>query len=359
MKGRVLVAGFSTRHVVQSAHRAGYEVCAVDHFCDRDLSWYAKDVAKFEDLADLPDAIGSIAKRHTFDLFVTTSGAEDLPTVLPLCGTSPDRVARYLDKLEIQHFFEGLEVPAPRIVPAGTYPAMIKPRRGAGGWRNRIVRNDRDRSAWESQNPGIPFIMQEFVPGVPASVSCIANGRNAQAVAVNEQILHGEGASTAFGFCGSVTPFSHPLGRRMISTAELVAGGSGCTGSVGIDFVVDADDFRTIEINPRFQGTVDTIEMATGCSLFQYHVDACSGILPQRMPPVKKFAVRSILFADRDITVTSDLSCLAPAVADIPWPGTFFEENQAIISVFGRGATRKEALAVLDKHISTVLQYIR
>ncbi|MCA1917385.1 MAG: ATP-dependent carboligase, partial [Methanospirillum hungatei] len=34
---RILVAGFSTRHVVLSAIRAGYEVCAVDHFCDADL----------------------------------------------------------------------------------------------------------------------------------------------------------------------------------------------------------------------------------------------------------------------------------------------------------------------------------
>ena len=39
MRGRVLVAGFATRHVAQSANRAGYEVCAVDHFCDQDLGW--------------------------------------------------------------------------------------------------------------------------------------------------------------------------------------------------------------------------------------------------------------------------------------------------------------------------------
>ena len=57
MNGRVLVAGFSTRHVAQSAARAGYEVCAVDHFCDQDLSWFTTDREKFDDLDDLPDAI--------------------------------------------------------------------------------------------------------------------------------------------------------------------------------------------------------------------------------------------------------------------------------------------------------------
>ncbi len=78
MKGRVLVAGFSTRHVAQSAARAGYEVCAVDHFCDQDLFWYTTDREKFSDLADLPDAIQEICRRHTFDLVIVTSGAEDL-----------------------------------------------------------------------------------------------------------------------------------------------------------------------------------------------------------------------------------------------------------------------------------------
>ncbi len=97
MKGRVLVAGFATRHVAQSARNAGYEVCAVDHFCDQDLAWYTKDREKFDELEDLPDAIDRISRRHSFDLFIPTSGAEDLPTTLPLCGTPRDRIQRFLD----------------------------------------------------------------------------------------------------------------------------------------------------------------------------------------------------------------------------------------------------------------------
>jgi predicted ATP-grasp superfamily ATP-dependent carboligase len=114
-----------------------------------------------------------------------------------------------------------------------------------------------------------------------------------------------------------------------------------------------------IEVNPRFQGTIDTVEMAYGCNLFQYHVDACTGRLPPGVLPLRQAAVRSILFADRDLTLTVDLRHLAPYVADIPWPGTFFEEDQALISVFGWGETREAALSLLDKHISTVRQYIR
>ena len=192
MKGRVLVAGFSTRHVAQSAACAGYEVCAVDHFCDQDLSWYTKDRQRFSELADLPDAIHEICQRNTFDLIIVTSGAEDLCIPFPLCGTPQEKVARFLDKLDIQHFFETLKVPVPRLLSEEEYPAMIKPRRGAGGWRNAIVRDRAGFAAWENLNPGIPFVRQEIVEGIPASVCCVTNGSGARAIAANEQILRGD-----------------------------------------------------------------------------------------------------------------------------------------------------------------------
>ena len=358
MKGRVLVAGFSTRHVARSAARAGYEVCAVDHFCDQDLSWYTSDREKFEDPDDLSGAIDSLCRRHRFDLFIATSGAENLSPPLPLCGTPRDSVGRFLDKLDTQHFFEDTGVPVPRLASPGEYPAMVKPRRGAGGWRNAIVRDAAGLAAWEETYPGIPYISQEIAEGIPASVCCVTDGVQARAIAANEQLLQGNGESR-FGFCGSVTPLDHPLRKTMVTLAERIAAASGCTGTIGIDFVLGSDMASAIEVNPRFQGTIDTVEMAYGCNMFQYHVDACRGKLPPGPLSARQVAVRSILFADRDLTMSADLKHLAPCVADIPWPGTFFEADQALISVFGWGPTREAAFSLLDKHISTVRQYIR
>jgi predicted ATP-grasp superfamily ATP-dependent carboligase len=357
MNGRVLVAGFATRHVAQSAFHAGYSVCAVDHFCDQDLYWYTTDCLRFDDLDDLPSAIEEMSNRYRFDMLVVTSGAEEIPTTIPLCGTPRKHVMHFLDKLEIQHFFEGLKVPVPRLVSDGEFPAMLKPRCGAGGWRNAVVRNEKENTAWEALYPDHTFIRQEVVNGIPASVCCVADGTRARAIAVNEQILRGT-RDSAFGFCGSVTPFFHQHHDRMITIAEKIAGSSGCTGTVGIDFVAGGEIYA-IEINPRFQATVDTVEMATGCNLFKMHLDACRGILPNLQPRATQFAARSILFADRDITVHADLKHLSPIVADIPLPGTFFEKDQAIASIYGTGPTRGEALEMLDKNITTVQQYLR
>jgi predicted ATP-grasp superfamily ATP-dependent carboligase len=358
VKGRVLVAGFATRHVAQSAYRAGYEVGAVDHFCDQDLSWCTKDREKFEDLEDLPGAIDRICTRHRFDYFVPTSGAETIPPPVPLLGTPAESIARFLDKLDIQHFFESLGAPVPRLLPDGEYPAMVKPRTGAGGWRNAVIGSEAEMAVWKILCGDLPYIRQEVIGGIPASVCCIADGSHAMAITSNEQILRGSGES-AFGFSGSITPFDHPLRGKMIALAERIAAASGCRGTIGIDFVMGGSGPVAIEVNPRFQGTVDTVEMACRCNLFDLHVGACSGYLPSRRPEPREVAARSILFADRDMTVNGDLGALKAFVADIPWPGTFFEKDQALVSVYGRGPTLETALALLDKHISIVRQYMR
>jgi predicted ATP-grasp superfamily ATP-dependent carboligase len=351
--------GFSTRHVAKSAHEAGYTVYAVDHFCEQDLSWYTRDRIRFEDLDDLPSAVEEMCSRHRIDWAVPTSGAEALPQGLPVLGTPPDAAARFLDKGETQAFFESLGVPAPMVLQTGQYPAMLKPRSGSGGWRNRIVSSPAEEASWRDEFEGVESISQEVVDGIPASVSCLADGKgNARAIAANRQILRGEGRA-AYGFCGSQTPFDHPLAPRMMAYAEKIAASSGCRGTLGIDFVVGEEGPYAIEVNPRFQATLDTVERALATNLFSAHARACQGILPERVPDPACVSIRQILFAEKDCTVCRDLSSLFPAVSDIPWPGTFFEEGRAVISVYGWGPPRERALNLLDTHIRRVRQYIR
>jgi len=298
-----------------------------------------------------------MCSRHPFDMLVVTSGAEDLPSCIPLCGTPPERIHRFLDKLATQQFFEDLPVPVPRLVSKEEFPFLIKPRRGAGGWRNAIIHNGSELAAWEDLYEHAPPIRQQVVSGIPASVCCVTDGSRARTVAANEQILRGKDGA-GFGFCGSVTPCWHPQVTAMIDRAEQIAAASGCVGTIGIDFVI-GDDIYAIEINPRFQATVDTVEMAMGCNLFSLHTGACGGVLPESIPVPIRYAARRILFADSDMTINKDLRHLLPKVADIPWPGTELEKDQAIVSVYGWGETRDDALFDLDKNITSVQQYLR
>jgi len=350
--GRVLVAGFATRHVAQSAAAAGYDVVAVDHFCDRDLPLYTSDRIAFSDVEEIPDCIAEMARRHRVDWLVATSGAETLHTPIPVLGNGPGIAARFLDKAGVQEFFETAGIPIPPRVPEGVFPVMVKPLSAAGGWRNRVVRSGKELAAWRDEYPGMDHLLQQVVEGTPASVSCLCNGKSAVALSCNAQILRGEDPAP-YGFAGSLTPLSHPLSGRMAALAAQAAAASGCVGSVGIDFMLEKDAWA-IELNPRFQATVDTVERALGVNLFRLHVDACRGILPARSFRLRQYSVRQILFAPRTLTVREDLLPLAPRVADIPWPGTRISEGDALISVFGWGPTPARAEAMRDDTINRV-----
>ena len=358
MKGRVLVAGFATRHVVRSAYAAGYEVYAVDHFCDQDLTWYTKEHQTFEELAELPDRVADFCSRYTFDCIVTTSGAEAMDLGRTVCGTPRDVAARFCTKTGIQQFFEEHGFPVPPLLPEGEYPAFIKPDVGAGGWRNTLAATPDDEAAWTDCWPETPYIRQMPVEGIPCSVSCIADGTSARALSLNRQFNRGGEGERRFGFAGALTPFQPQERKSIFTLAEDIAAKSGCIGSLGIDFMVTDDGIRAIEINPRFQATLDVVEMSMDTNIFEMHCNAASGILPASRPNPVMTAARSIIFAERDCVVADDLKSLHPDIADIPWVGTEIEEGGAVLSVYGLGRDEAEALAALGKTISRVHRYM-
>ena len=358
MKGRVLVAGFTTRHVVRSAYAAGYEVYAVDHFCDQDLTWYTKEHQTFEELAELPDRVADFCSRYTFDCIVTTSGAEAMDLGRTVCGTPRGVAARFCTKTSIQEFFEEHNFPVPPLLPEGEYPAFIKPDVGAGGWRNTLAVTPDDEAAWTDCWPETPYIRQMPVEGIPCSVSCIADGTSARALSLNRQFNRGGEGERRFGFAGALTPFQPQERKSIFTLAEDIAAKSGCIGSLGIDFMVTDDGIRAIEINPRFQATLDVVEMSMDTNIFEMHCNAASGILPASRPNPVMTAARSIIFAERDCVVADDLKSLHPDIADIPWVGTEIEEGGAVLSVYGLGRDEAEALAALGKTISRVHRYM-
>ncbi|HJJ55671.1 MAG TPA: ATP-grasp domain-containing protein [Methanocorpusculum sp.] len=356
----ILVAGYTTRGVVQSAFKAGYRnIYAVDHFCDIDLMNCVKYAKQFNELNELPPAINEIISQYHIDGIITTSGAE-LLNLQNRIGSNPETIARFMNKKDTQIFLEDLNVPVPKLLDDNVYPAMMKPIYGAGGWRNKIVMNEYEQSEWEDFIGYIPYIKQEIIEGIPASVSCISNGKSAIAIASNEQILRG-GTEYPYAFSGSVTPCTHPMSDRMMDIAEQIVTASGCIGSVGVDFVLTDTDAYAIEINPRFQGTVDSVELSTRLNLFKLHVDACNGIVPTERPIPKQFCIRKIVTALNPCTIQDSIHLKQDfngLVTDIPQPNTKFKKGDVMFACIGVGFTKKDALISLDKNISNAIQYI-
>ena len=368
----LLVAGFATRHVAASASRAGYTVYAVDHFCDTDLYSYVQDAETYLECADISRIVTLACKKWEIDAILVTAGAESLVVdTVPVLGSRAECAARFCDKQQIQHFFEMHGIPTPKQVglasPVSFVPGrqyILKPCSGAGGWRNKAVTNQHDIDEW-IETFQEPYLLQEYVPGVPTSVCCVTTGMEARAIAVNIQIMRDD-PEVPFGFSGSCTPFVDPRAEQLIQLAEKATLASGCIGVIGVDFII-GDEIWAIEINPRFQATLETVERATGINLVQAHIDACNGVISASLPKTPRYhqtSIRRILFAEKNFTWPSHFADLNPLddlirFSDIPPPGTIFEAGHAVISVYGAGVDLAAAKQDLHTSITSIRQYIQ
>ncbi|MCL4436239.1 MAG: ATP-grasp domain-containing protein [Thaumarchaeota archaeon] len=97
------------------------------------------------------------------------------------------------------------------------------------------------------------FIIQRFVEGLPASVSLISNGRNAQPIALNLQrvTLNPPGAKVS-SYRGGLTPLHHPDAEKALQVARrAVQVFGGLRGYVGVDLVLSPNGPVVLEVNPR------------------------------------------------------------------------------------------------------------
>jgi hypothetical protein len=155
-----------------------------------------------------------------------------------------------------------------------------------------------------------------------------------------------------YAYCGNITPFRGKHVDLMKELAERVAGELKLVGSNGIDFLLSDAGLFLLEVNPRFQGTLETVERAYGVNVFTKHVDALSGVLPQPVS-AREFAGKAVLFAKKDILVDKHMSdllfdCYKKGLAcDVPQERTSIPKDKPVVTFFAAGATRGETLARL------------
>jgi len=165
------------------------------------------------------------------------------------------------------------------------YPVVVKPRRGAGCCGVSLARNDRElqrsvvRARAASENASI--LLQRYVPGVAASVSLLAGGGRAVALAVNRQrVSHAK----QFAYRGGTTPFDHPMSDLARETAvRVVELFPGLRGYVGVDLVLTKTDAVVIEVNPRLTTAYLGVRAVTKQNVAALAIAACDGIIPRTL----------------------------------------------------------------------------
>jgi predicted ATP-grasp superfamily ATP-dependent carboligase len=351
---KILVIGINVRHIACSASRAGHEVFAVDCYCDVDLARWAKETAKIPH-EGAKDQIPFFVEKFRPDAVVLGSGLEEASVQgVPVLNNPPEKTSQVSDKLWLARWLEEKGFPFIKTEHSADnlrFPFLVKQRRGAGGVSCRVVRSPAELK-WEEG-----LIAQELIIGRPASVSVIGNGREARAIAVNEQLIGVPWAGArGFRYSGNITPLAPPqcaigqMAEEVIAALRLV-------GSNGVDFLLTAKGPVVVEVNSRFQGSLSTVEMAGGGNVFQAHMQSFLGKLPERPVPPRRTAGRIIIYAPRDLTIKSDL--VRDWTADVPAKGSRMATGDPVLSIMAQGSSRDEVIAQLKTRAAMLGEMIK
>jgi predicted ATP-grasp superfamily ATP-dependent carboligase len=171
-------------------------------------------------------------------------------------------------------------------------PFVIKPRDGCGGQGARRVRRreqipaalDAVRAATRRRD----FLVQELVPGEPASVSfLVAQGCRCVGLGLNRQSITVGGAG--FEYRGGVTPWPHPRRAAAIRAAARAVRALGgavpdLRGYVGVDLMIGPGGVTILEINPRLTTSYLGLRHVVERNLSGLLIDAALGRpIPRRI----------------------------------------------------------------------------
>lgn len=388
----VLVLGIDVAALCTSVRTAGYEIFAVDYYGDQDLKRACrKNLSILTQEAGRscgwlqnsfkPAKLLQLAKKlcatYQTDCVVLGSGLDDSPSILrelnslaPIIGNSPQTIEKIRDKQQFFHELNKLGIPHPKTVlvenldgaeKAGKdigYPLVVKPLVSLGGGRIRKVGNRDElgkmlrKTLSSSKRGGDQVLMQEWIAGVDGSVTFLSSTEKTQILSMNEQLLGVEelGQKEPFGYCGNVVPAAFSSWRRQKLTkaceeyAQKLSTSFGLVGSNGIDLVITNDAVPyVVEVNPRFQGTLECVERIAGVNLAMAHMKAClENTLPDPQLRTQYSCARVILYAHHRSAIPNLSSY--EGVRDIPFPQVIIEEGEPVCSIITEGKTRHVAL---------------
>ncbi|OFV67528.1 MAG: ATP-dependent carboligase [Candidatus Syntrophoarchaeum caldarius] len=353
----VLIVGYTTRQIAQSAVNAGFRVFCLDHFLDLDLLEIVEASALLdEDAKDF--GVGAFLDRldREIDGIIIGSGCEgirlDERLSRRVIGNSPALMQKVSDKKYFGKKVIEMGFLHPEIYDRDTirFPAVLKPRRGGGGLKNIFIRERSELEALDIDSS--EYLIQQYINGIPASVSVISNpDGEVSSYCVNEQLIGIEwlNAPSRFAYCGNIIPLETALEDQICKIAEEIVVELGLIGSNGIDFVISGDDILVIEVNPRFQGTIEALEIATGDNIFHAHVKACRGEDFEIKKP-RRYGMRAIFYAGEDLVIREDLRRWG--FSDVPETGRRIEKGKPVVSVSGSSNSRRGVVEKINFFLS-------
>lgn len=367
----VLIVAASARGLAESAARAGYRVYAIDAYGDVDLRAQARTIAMRRDLgrewsaaaaataaAAIPCrsvAYGSNLENHPAAVARLASGRR-------LWGNDPEILRRARDPIRLAEALRSRGLPAPRTsveAERSDSPGwLLKPRLSGGGHGIRPLRAG-------ERIPRTRYV-QERIDGTPGSITFVADGHRVVPLGLSRQLVGLPGfGSTGFRYCGSLLcGGAAPLFDRQpvvlrsaVAAASAVTETFGLVGVNGLDFIARDGEAWVVELNPRYSASMELVERAHGISIFQAHVDGCSGRLPSAAHlhrPLGRVHGKAVVYAMESSVARRVRRWRDEPIRDVPRPGERIERGRPICTVFAAAESAAGCMAVLEARAAWV-----
>lgn len=380
---RIGVVGSNGFDVARSLKRLGVEVWLVDYYDDLDVGIgvdrhfplqsdplrpsfsqeYSHEWLVELALRELEDVEGVIAVSG---LGCCWDALRKLEREFGLIGNSAEKVREArdwerLEELEDELLRLGVRLPRSWVTRVSRVEGLLEEFRAlvvkspTSAFGTRLVR---DKSQVADLQPSQEAIVQEKLNGFPISVSVLATGNEAKAISVNDQLIgvHFLNPPTPLCYCGNVVPSE----RKVSSVAKasvLLAEELTLVGSNGFDFMLTRSGPYLLEVNPRPQDTLASVEARFNFNLMGAHLAA---VQERRLlvPGVGRgFHGKAILYAKRDIRV-GELSQLGFEVRNVPRPGALVRRAEPVCSVYISSTSHRAVLEGLRRavrHVSALI----
>jgi uncharacterized protein len=373
---RILIIGVSTRGMAESAKAAGYDLVTLDYFGDYDQKSWCENLSLKRDLS-LPFGSAQLfeaSRNLKFDAVAYTSNLENHPEVIKkfevtsaekhsrLLGNSAEVLARVRHWPTLFGFLQGQGVAVPETLYEGQRPSANDTRR----WLRKPIHSGggHDVSYWKKDRPGgDKFILQEHVPGISASASFVANGRECVVLGLTEQLIgRSEFGATGFRYCGNILPLTEGRGAVLAQARDIAAHLTRefrLVGVNGLDFVLRDGRVFPTEVNPRYSASMELIERAYGLPIFDLHVQSVlQGTLPDFDLDARLaddgFYGKAVLYAEQDGVAPDTRGWPVRGIRDVPFPGESLSAGDPVCTVFASGLTQAECFAGLVAQAETI-----
>jgi len=375
-----LLIGLSTRALAESAIRSGHDISTLDYFGDQDQKSLVKNTSLARDIHCPFSAENLVAASEglKFDSVMYTSNLENHPDAVQklskrakVLGNGPDVLCRVRNWRVLSQACAAHDIPFPRTLFKGEEDLaspdlewICKPFLSGGG--HRIM-------PWSKGDLEPGFFLQEKINGIPASAAFAGDGEKGVILGITRQLI-GDSKLGAGGYawCGNILPLEmeHDDYRILVQALEkmvdLLVAKFGLKGVGGIDFMVSRTKDKQpkpvlIEINPRYTGAMELLEMAHGINIFDIHLNAFNKRLPKfplTEAAPKKYCGKAIVFASKAFDVKDTTDWGEKGRHDIPFPGDTIARGRPICSILARGKNHRDCLTTLYKRAQDLQQEI-